>query len=269
MGRRRPAAQRVGAERRFPRSPKAEKPRRSLRRIVFFFELILRFDFRLFFCDASLGGARFFVFFFFFVLLSEDNHNHRRSRSPHVAVGVTRRLTLRKCLACASHRGRRFACTLPTDTDTVPTTEEPRFALSASPTRPSHAHMCKQQLGRPSDALSDPQPLSFDDSTHPQHAHATRSGKHAADNVSLRDLRIETADGRLTPEINPRETNSAQSIDRKRRRPRRCCCSRDQQRYLASLGLTQPLTPTPAHTPTRLPVRIMGAKQKRVAILQP
>merc|ERR1712130_517929 len=117
------------------------------------------------------------------------------------------------CLAC----GRRFACTLPTtDTDTVPTTEEPRFALSASPTRPSHAHMCKQQLGRPSDALSDPQPLSFDDSTPPQHAHATRSGKHAADNVSLRDLRIETADGHLTPEINPREANSAQSIDRKR-----------------------------------------------------
>merc|ERR1712146_724413 len=37
--------------------------------------------------DASLGGARFFVFFFFFVLLSEDNHR----RSPHVAVGVTRR----------------------------------------------------------------------------------------------------------------------------------------------------------------------------------
>ena len=94
--------------------------------------------------------------------------------------------------------------------------EEPRFALSASPTRPSHAHMCKQHLGRPSDALSDPQPLSFDDSIHPQHAHATRSGKHAADNVSLRDLRIETADGHLTPEINPRETNSAQSIDRKR-----------------------------------------------------
>merc|ERR1712199_97791 len=45
----------------------------------------------------------------------------------------------------------------------------------------------------------------FDDSSHPQHAHATRSGKHAADNVSLRDLRIETADGHLTPEINPRE----------------------------------------------------------------
>merc|ERR1712146_781185 len=102
----------------------------------------------------------------------------------------------------------------------------------------------------------------FDDSSHPQHAHATRSGKHAADNVSLRDLRIETADGRLTPEINPRETNSAQNIDRKRRRPRRCCCSRDQQRYLASLALTQPPTPTPTHTPTRLPVRIMGAKQK-------
>merc|ERR1711907_397867 len=56
----------------------------------------------------------------------------------------------------------------------------------------------------------------FDDSSHPQHAHATRSGKHAADNVSLRDLRIETADGHLTPEINPRKTNSAQSIDRKR-----------------------------------------------------
>merc|ERR1712146_211108 len=45
---------------------------------------------------ASLGGARFFVFFFFFVLLSEDTHR----RSPHVAVGVTQRLTLRKCLAC-------------------------------------------------------------------------------------------------------------------------------------------------------------------------
>jgi len=103
-----------------------------------------------------------------------------------------------------------------TDTDTVPTTEEPRFALSASPTRPSHAHMYKQHLGRPSDALSDPKTPFFDDSTHPQHAHATRSGKHAADNVSLRDLRIETADGHLTPEINPRETNSAQSIDRKR-----------------------------------------------------
>merc|ERR1712146_638340 len=29
--------------------------------------------------------------------------------------------------------------------------------------------------------------------------HATRSGKHAADNVSLRDLRIETADGHLSP----------------------------------------------------------------------
>eukprot|EP00178_Gracilaria_changii_P007484 TRINITY_DN23631_c0_g1_i1.p2 TRINITY_DN23631_c0_g1~~TRINITY_DN23631_c0_g1_i1.p2 ORF type:complete len:163 (-),score=14.73 TRINITY_DN23631_c0_g1_i1:15-503(-) len=148
--------------------------------------------------------------------------------------------------------------------------EEPRFALSASPTRPSHAHMCKQQLGRPSDAPADPQPLSFDDSTHPQHAHATRSGKHAADNVSLRDLRIETADGHLTPEINPRETNSAQSIDRKRRRPRRCCCSRDQQRYLASLGPhPTPNTHTTTHTHPSPPVRIMGAKQKRVAILQP
>merc|ERR1712146_868747 len=92
--RRRPAALRVGAERRFPRSPKAEKPR-SLRRIDFFFELFLEIRFRLFLPRrASLGGARFFVFFFFFVLLSEDNHR----RSPHVAVGVTRRLTLRKCV---------------------------------------------------------------------------------------------------------------------------------------------------------------------------
>merc|ERR1712232_1251040 len=92
--RRRPAALRVGAERRFPRSPKAEKPRRYWPKIDFF-------DFRLAFFSprrASLGGARFFVFFFFFVLLSEDNHR----RSPHVAVGVTRRLTLRKCLH-ASH----------------------------------------------------------------------------------------------------------------------------------------------------------------------
>merc|ERR1712146_839639 len=103
MGRRRPAALRVGAERRFPRSPKAEKPRRSLRRRIVFFELILRFDFRLVFRDASLGGARFFVFFFIFVLLSEDNHR----RSPHVAVGVTRRLTLRKCLALASSASHR------------------------------------------------------------------------------------------------------------------------------------------------------------------
>merc|ERR1712232_405855 len=93
--RRRPAALRVGAERRFPRSPKAEKPR-SLRRIDFFFELFLEIRFRLVLPRrASLGGARFF-FFFFFVLLSEDNHR----RSPHVAMGVTRRLTLRKCLAC-------------------------------------------------------------------------------------------------------------------------------------------------------------------------
>merc|ERR1712146_145562 len=85
------------AERRFPRSPKAEKPR-SLRRIDFFFVDFERIRFSAGLSrDASLGGARFFVFFFFFfVLLSEDNHR----RSPHVAVGVTRRLTLRKCLAC-------------------------------------------------------------------------------------------------------------------------------------------------------------------------
>merc|ERR1712146_813129 len=92
--RRRPAALRVGAERRFPRSPKAEKPR-SLRRIDFFLNCFWKFDFGSFFRDAaSLGDARFFVFFFFFVLLSEDTHR----RSPHVAVGVTRRLTLRKCV---------------------------------------------------------------------------------------------------------------------------------------------------------------------------
>merc|ERR1712159_664621 len=43
--RRRPAALRVGAERRFPRSPKAEKPR-SLRRIDFFFlNCFWKFDF--------------------------------------------------------------------------------------------------------------------------------------------------------------------------------------------------------------------------------
>merc|ERR1712232_1355414 len=144
--------------------------------------------------------------------------------------------------------GTSSACnSLPTDTDTPSPPRRTPIRTLCPPTRPSHAHMYKQHLGRPSDALSDPQPLSFDDSIHPQHAHATRSGKHAADNVSLRDLRIETADGHLTPEINPRETNSAQSIDRKRRRPRRCCCSRDQQRYLASLGLTQPPTPTPTH----------------------
>merc|ERR1712159_954429 len=89
--RRRPAALRVGAERRFPRSPKAEKPR-SLRRIDFVLNCFWKFDFGSFFRDAaSLGDARFFVFFFFFVLLSEDTHR----RSPHVAVGVTRRLTLR------------------------------------------------------------------------------------------------------------------------------------------------------------------------------
>merc|ERR1711907_606641 len=99
----------------------------------------------------------------------------------------------------------------------------------------------------------------FDDSIHPQHAHATRSGKHAADNVSLRDLRMETADGHLTPEINPREAIAHRASTE----------NANQQRYLASLGLTQPPTPTPTHTPTRLPVRIMGAKQKRVAILQP
>merc|ERR1712146_135004 len=137
-----------------------------------------------------------------------------------------------------------------------------RFALSASPTRPSHAHMCKQHLGRPSDALSDPQTPFFDDSSHPQHAHATRSGKHAADNVSLRDLRIETADGHLTPDINPREANSAQSIDRKRQ-PAKI------PRELGPHPTPNTHTNT-QHTPTtRLPVRIMGAKQKRVAILQP
>merc|ERR1712146_456471 len=83
-----------GAEQRFLFFAESQKPRRLPRSI--FFLLILRIDFRLVFRDASLGGARFFVFFFFFVLLSEDNHR----RSPHVAVGVTRRLTLRKCLAC-------------------------------------------------------------------------------------------------------------------------------------------------------------------------
>merc|ERR1712188_202160 len=92
--RRRPAALRARCRAAFlvfRRKPKAAE----ITDIVFFFELILGFDFRLVFRDASLGGARFFVFFFFFVLLSEDTHR----RSPHVAVGVTRRLTLRKCLA--------------------------------------------------------------------------------------------------------------------------------------------------------------------------
>merc|ERR1712146_625244 len=83
-----------GAEQRFLFFAESQKPRRLPK--IDFFLLILRIDFRLVFRDASLGGARFFVFFFFFVLLSEDNHR----RSPHVAVGVTRRLTLRKCLAC-------------------------------------------------------------------------------------------------------------------------------------------------------------------------
>merc|ERR1711907_257983 len=87
-----------GAEQRFLFFAESQKPRR-LPISFFFFELILGFDFRLVFRDASLGGARFFVFFFFFVLLSEDTHR----RSPHVAVGVTRRLTLRKCLASAWH----------------------------------------------------------------------------------------------------------------------------------------------------------------------
>merc|ERR1711907_514021 len=59
---------------------------------------------------------------------------------------------LRKCLACASHRGCRLHALTTHHRRT-------RFALSASPTRPSHAHMCKQQLGRPSDAPADPQPL--------------------------------------------------------------------------------------------------------------
>merc|ERR1712232_1256348 len=157
--------------------------------------------------------------------------------------------------------GTSSACnSLPTDTDTPSPPRRTPIRTLCPPTRPSHAHMCKQHLGRPSDALSDPQPLSFDDSIHPQHAHATRSGKHAADNVSLRDLRIETADGHLKPEINPRETNSAQSIDRKRQ----------PAKIPRELGPhPTPNTHTTTHTPTRLPVRIMGAKQKRVAILQP
>merc|ERR1712146_466329 len=55
--RRRPAALRVGAERRFPRSPKAEKPR-SLRRIDFFFlNCFWKFDFGSFFRDAHLSAA--------------------------------------------------------------------------------------------------------------------------------------------------------------------------------------------------------------------
>merc|ERR1712151_969641 len=66
--RRRPAALRARCRAAFlvfRRKPKAAE----ITDIVFFFELILGFDFRLVFRDASLGGARFFVFFFF-VLLS-------------------------------------------------------------------------------------------------------------------------------------------------------------------------------------------------------
>merc|ERR1712159_885152 len=54
--RRRPSALRVGAERRFPRSPKAEKPR-SLRRIDFFLNCFWKFDFGSFFRDAHLSAA--------------------------------------------------------------------------------------------------------------------------------------------------------------------------------------------------------------------
>merc|ERR1712146_539952 len=82
-----------GAEQRFLFFAESQKPRRLPRSIFFVDFERIRFSAGLS-RDASLGGARFFVFFFFFVLLSEDNHR----RSPHVAVGVTRRLTLRKCV---------------------------------------------------------------------------------------------------------------------------------------------------------------------------
>merc|ERR1711907_684630 len=216
------------------------------------------FDFRLAFFSprrASLGGARFFVFFFFFVLLSEDTHR----RSPHVAVGVTRRLTLRKCLACASHVTSFCMHTSPRHRHRPHHRRTPirTLCLSNPPIARTHVQATtRTTVGR---SCRPPTPF-FDDSIHPQHAHATRSGKHAADNVSLRDLRIETADGHLTPEINPRETNSAQSIDRKRQ----------PAKIPRELGPhPTPNTHTTTHTPTRLPVRIMGAKQKRVAILQP
>merc|ERR1712146_45297 len=81
--------------------------------------------------------------------------------------------------------------------------------------------------------------------------HATRSGKHAADNVSLRDLRIETSDGHLTPRSTlARPTAHRASTE-----------NANQQRYLASLGFTQPPTPTPTHTPTR-PSAHNGRKTK-------
>merc|ERR1712232_460085 len=93
--RRRPAALRARCRAAFPAFAESRKAAEILAEDRFFL---------IFGWPSSLGGARFFVFFFFFVLLSEDNHR----RSPHVAVGVTRRLTLRKCLACASHRGCRL-----------------------------------------------------------------------------------------------------------------------------------------------------------------
>merc|ERR1712146_581466 len=213
-----------GAEQRFLFFAESQKPRR-----------LLRIDFRLVFRDASLGGARFFVFFFFFVLLSEDNHR----RSPHVAL---------------------HAHFPPTPTPSPPPKNPIRtLCLSNPPIARTHVQATpRTTVGR----SVRPQNPFFDDSTHPQHAHATRSGKHAADNVSLRDLRIETADGHLTPEINPRETNSAQNIDRKRQ-PAKI------PRELGPHPTPNTHTNT-QHTPTtRLPVRIMGAKQKRVAILQP
>merc|ERR1712146_175114 len=80
----------------------------------------------------------------------------------HVAVGVTRRhcanawlwLLLPRIVDVVKH-----ATHFPPTPTHRPHHEEPRFALSASPTRPSHAHMCKQHLGRPSDTPADPQPL--------------------------------------------------------------------------------------------------------------
>merc|ERR1712146_577300 len=100
--RRRPAALRARCRAAFPAFAESRKAADIGRRSIFFFVDFERIRFSAGLSrDASLGGARFFVFFFFFVLLSEDTHR----RSPHVAVGVTRRLTLRKCLASsASHR---------------------------------------------------------------------------------------------------------------------------------------------------------------------
>merc|ERR1712188_98223 len=123
-----------GAEQRFLFRRKPKSRGDIGRRSIFF-------DFRLAFFSprrASLGGARFFVFFFFFVLLSEDTHR----RSPHVAVGVTRRLTLRKCLACASHVDVVLHAHFPppTPTPSLPPKNPDSHSL---PLQPAHrTHTC-------------------------------------------------------------------------------------------------------------------------------